>query len=252
MAVHLARCGWRIAGVNDIDEKQAFKCARYVPTGVFHNLEYLALKSQILFLCVPDFRLIEVAEQIGEFERIKSNFLIHFSGILPADVLDLASMNSASFSLHPFASIPPMAIDKNPFRNAEFFGEGDKTALPLAQKIVADLGGIYNSIDPNCKPFYHLAASMVANHLFSLFSASEDLLEKCGFSKETKTRMITKLTRTALRNYSEKGLRDGLTGPLVRKDEMTMAEHNLIAKKVDHHELYRIGMEELKRIIQPE
>ena len=54
LAYHLARKGWRIAGLCDIDRERAREAARRVPTGIFENAEKLARRADILFLTLPD------------------------------------------------------------------------------------------------------------------------------------------------------------------------------------------------------
>lgn len=249
LAVHLSRAGWRIAGIYDIDKDRAEKLARIIPTGTAQSPAELARRADILFLSVPDFEIVRLAESLGEIEKYRARFLFHFSGILPARILHLAGMERAVYSLHPFGGIPPEAVEKNPFLGVYFSGEGESPAKPIATQIAKDLGGIFVEIDSSKKTAYHLAASLVANHLFALLSAGERLMAESGLSEPVSKSMITKLAYSALENYRKHGAVEGLTGPIVRKDELTIAEHLIEADKHGLFELYTAGIAELRRLI---
>ncbi len=250
LAVHLSRRGRRIAGVFDIVPSHAESLSRIIPTGTAPTSSELSYRSDILFLTVPDSEIAGVAESLGELEDYKARFLFHFSGILPARILHLAGMDKAVYSLHPFGGIPPNAISKNPFENLYFSGEGDAPAKPLALEIAKTLDGKFVEIPSSKKVAYHLSASFVANHMFALLSAGERLLKQTGLPKSEIEAMITELARTALENYEKQGLRGGLTGPAVRKDELTIAEHLVEADRQNLLELYSAGLAELRRLIR--
>ena len=250
LAVHLSRRGRRIAGIFDIVPSHAKSLARIIPTGTAPTPFELSYRSDILFLTVPDSEIARVAESLGELEDYKARFLFHFSGILPARILHLAGMDKAVYSLHPFGGIPPNAIAKNPFENLYFSGEGDAPAKPLALEIAKTLDGKFVEIPSSRKVAYHLSASLVANHMFALLSAGERLLKQTGLPKSEIKAMITELARTALENYEKQGLRGGLTGPAVRRDELTIAEHLVEADRQNLLELYSAGLAELRRLIR--
>jgi len=249
IAIELARKDWRIAGMFDIDPEIAKSAARFVPTGVFKSAATLARRSDILFLSVPDGQIVAVAESLGELERYKARFLFHFSGILPSRILRLAGMDRAIYSLHPFGGISKKSASSNPFKNLYFSGEGDFAAQPIAKKITTDLEGSFIEINPGGKPAYHLAASFVANHLFALLASADSLLANSGIPHEYIQTMIYEIAQSALDNFRNSGLSGGLTGPLTRRDELTVAEHLVIAEKYGLRELYEVGLKELRKLV---
>ncbi len=249
LAVNLARAGWRISGVNDLDSERSSETARIVPTGSFDDVRKLVRRSDILFLTVPDSEIARLAESLGEIEKFRARFVFHVSGILPAKVLQLAGLDRAVYSLHPFGGIPENSNGVNPFCGLYFSGEGDDAAKPIARDITSSLGGEFIPMDAQEKVLYHLAASLVANHIFALFSSGEELLEKAGISHENVKPMVIEMARKALENYTEKGLVEGLTGPVTRGDELTIAEHIIAAEHVGRRELYEAGLVELRKIL---
>lgn len=250
LAVHLSRRDRRIAGIFDIETSKAKSLARIIPTGTADSLVEISRRADILFLTVPDSEIARVSETLGELENYRARFIFHFSGILPARILHLAGMDKAVYSLHPFGGIPPNAISKNPFENLYFSGEGDTPAKPIALEIAKTLDSKFVEIPSSKKVAYHLSASLVANHMFALLSAGERLLKQTGLPKPDIEAMITELARTALENYQKQGLRGGLTGPAVRKDELTIAEHLVEADRQNLLELYSAGLAELRRLIR--
>ncbi len=250
IAVHLARAGWRIAGIHDIDIPRAEKIAHVIPTGTADSAGQLARRCDILFLAVPDGQIARLAESLGELENFKARFLFHFSGILPAKVLHLAGMDRVVYSLHPFGGIPADAIERNPFEYLFFSGEGEDPAKPIAEQITKDLGGRFIEIASSKKSAYHLAASLVANHMFALLGAGEKLLSECDLPESVVISMITELAESALLNFARHGARDGLTGPVARGDELTIAEHLVEADKHGLLKLYTAGLKELRELMR--
>lgn len=250
IAVHLARTGWRIAGVCDEVPAKAEEVARIIPTGTARSPGELAQRCEILFFAVQDGQISRLAEALGELEEYKARFLFHFSGILQARVLHLAGMERAVYSLHPFGGIPARSFEDNPFKGLHFGGEGEIAAKPIAEQITKDLGGKFIPIKSSKKAAYHLAASIVANHMFALLNAGENLLENCGLAEKDINSMITELAESALSNYAEHGLLGGLTGPIARGDDVTIAEHLVEAQKHGLYGLYSAGLAELRKLIR--
>ncbi len=250
LAYHLARKGWRIAGLCDIDRERAREAARRVPTGIFESAEKLARRADILFLTLPDSAIAPLAEKLGDCGNIRARFLFHTSGIVPSRVLHLVGLDKAAFSLHPFGGITAGLSRESPFANLYFGGEGDEPARPLAKKIAADLGAIFVPIKRSGKTAYHLAASLVANDGFALFGAGEGLLEDAGLPKEIARAMIVSIARKAVDNYESSGLLGGLTGPATRGDELTIAEHIVAAERSGNLDLYMAGLRKIREFLK--
>jgi predicted short-subunit dehydrogenase-like oxidoreductase (DUF2520 family) len=198
---------------------------------------------------VQDTAIAPLAEELGDCGNIRARFLFHTSGIVPARVLRLAGLDRAVYSLHPFGGITSKPSGENPFAGLHFGGEGDDIARPIAEKITADLGGIFVPIRSSAKTYYHLAASLVANDGFALFGAGEKLLERAGLPKEIAREMTISIAKKALENYEKHGLISGLTGPVTRGDELTISQHIVAAEKSGNLDLYLAGLRILREII---
>ena len=250
LANRLSLKGWRIAGICDLDLEKARKAARNVPTGVFEDPHKLSKRADILFLTVQDTAIAPLAEKLGDRGGIRARFLFHTSGIVPARVLHLAGLDRAVYSLHPFGGITPDVTGKNPFAGLHFGGEGDDIARPIAEKITAYLGGIFVPIRSSAKTYYHLAASLVANDSFALFGAGEKLLERAGLSEEIAREMTISIAKKALENYEKHGPISGITGPVTRGDESTIAEHIVAAERSGNLDLYMAGLRRLRKFLR--
>ncbi len=249
LASVLSHRGWRIVGVFDLDEARAREAARAISCGVFESAERLADRSEILFLTVPDDALVGLCEDLGDYGDFRARFLFNTSGILPAKVMHLAGLDRSVYSIHPFGGIAGFREGENPFSGLFFGCEGDEPSRELAAKIVSDLEGISVEIDWSKKTAYHLAASLVANHGFALFEVCTDLLRLSGIPADSAAEMTVNIAKRAISNFEKLGFKDGLTGPVVRRDFTTIAQHIAIAGETGNLELYLAGLNKINRLL---
>ena len=250
-AFALSNAGWRISGVFDTNIDRMRAVAKRVPTGAFNDYISLAKRSDVIFLTVPDNEIIRIAEELGDSGNIKAKFIFHSSGILPSKVLKLAGLDKAVYSLHPMGAVIDGLKKKNSFVGMFFGGEGDSAALTIAKRITHDLGGRLIDIKGYSKAYYHLAATIVSCNVFALFSSAEKLLHHAGISEEYIKTIILSMSKRALGNYGKFGL-NALTGPVVRHDESTLAEHIIVAEKEGLRGLYESCIVELENILRSE
>ncbi|HHS50110.1 MAG TPA: DUF2520 domain-containing protein [candidate division Zixibacteria bacterium] len=248
MGRELSRRGWRVHGYFDIDSESAHTAAKAVPCGAFETMLKLARRSDVLFFTVPDGEVARVCEELGDSGDFRARFLFHTSGILPSRVLHLAGLDRAVYSIHPFGGIVPSA--ENPFAGLFFGCEGDSPAEPIAREIVADIGGIFVEIDSASKTKYHLSASISANLGFALLEICRGLLENCGISQENAIAMTASIARKAIGNFEQFGFPEGMTGPIVRGDYLTIAQHIVSAEESGNLGIYLAGIEKIRQMLR--
>jgi predicted short-subunit dehydrogenase-like oxidoreductase (DUF2520 family) len=163
--------------------------------------------SDVVLLCVPDGAIAPVAASLPVGPLVG-----HCSGALTLDALD----PHEGFSLHPLVAATP--------RGADFVGaacaiaartaHGGDVALELARL----LGMQAIEIADRDRALYHAAASMASNFLVTVEAEAARLGAPVGLER----RHLVHLAQTALSGWAELG-GAGLTGPIARGDEDTVA-----------------------------
>jgi len=242
IAYWLSRGDYHIRAVFSKVENDAVNVANKIPTGVAPNLESTLKKCDIVFITIPESEMTSVLEQISAFSRTKTELLIHMSGVLPSSIIGLAGMEYKKLSMHPMAGIPPLDVDNNPFTGVCFGVEGDDEAIPIAHKIIKTLGGYSCEIDVEHKGIYHTSAGFAANAVYALIFASREMLTKAGFPEDDIPKVVANLMTRAIRNYTELGLTEGMTGPITRDDFETLATH---LQSIENNELQQLYIDSI-------
>ena len=163
-----------------------------------------------VLLCVPDAAIAEVAQAIPA-DRLVG----HCSG---ATTLAPLSPHEA-FSVHPLLTVAANAS------TVSFIGAGcaiagsTPTALEVARSLALRLGMRPFTIRDEDRDLYHATASMASNYLVALEGAAERLGRSAGVEREH----LVPLVQAAVENWARLGARRALTGPIVRRDESTVA-----------------------------
>lgn len=186
-----------------------------------------AAEGEIVFLAVPDDAIGEMAALLRRQGFLAPGaVLVHFSGIHRAAIL-LGKEGPAleALSIHPLQTFPDAVIGVQTLPGSPFAVEGSESVLPLAERLVRDLGGIPFRIAGEQKALYHAAACIASNYLVTLVATAGDLLATCGFERESAFRLFAPLLRGTLNNLTVLGPEGALTGPIARGDARTVEKH---------------------------
>lgn len=170
-----------------------------------------AAGTDLLVLAVPDGAVAEVA---GRVDPVAGTVVAHLAGSLGLDVLARHPRRAA---LHPLVSLPSAEVGARRLEGAWFAVAGD----PLAEQVVADLGGRTIEVADGDRARYHAAAVVAANHVVALMGQVERLAAASGLPLAP----FVDLARGALENCAEAGPAAALTGPVARGDWATVARH---------------------------
>ena len=94
--------------------------------------------------------------------------------------------------------------------------------MPIGQALVVELGGEPVVLPEDARIAYHAALSHASNHLVTLITQSQSVLERAGV--EEGSRLLAPLTRAALEGVLSQG-GVALTGPVSRGDRGTLSAH---------------------------
>ncbi len=194
--------------------------------------------AEIVILAVRDDAISQAAEYIVSHGAADENSVIlHCAGSRPpSQVLNAVVGKVRGIGLlHPLRSfVHRGAADESdgsgPRSEHELRGTvmaivGDRAGVAAGEEICAALQGVPLLLTEDRLPIYHAAAVLAAGHVATLLDVAAQLLARVGLPRQAGLRALTDLTDSVLRNVSEVGLPQALTGPVARGDAMTVAAH---------------------------
>ena len=171
-----------------------------------------AVGVDLLVIATPD---EAVAEAAAAVDPVPTTVVAHLAGSLGLDALSPPPRRAA---LHPLVPLP------DPETGAARLAAGIWFAVagdPLAERVVADLGGRSVTVPDAQRAAYHAAAAIASNHVVALLAQVERVAAPTGVGLEA----FLELARAALADVAEVGPAAALTGPVVRGDTATVRRH---------------------------
>ncbi len=195
-----------------------------------------ALDARILWLCVPDSAISDVAAQIARHraglggEGLRGQIVVHSSGALAVDALDVARRapdnryGAAIASIHPVMTFPtrnPVPLDGVLF--------GVEAASPAARRtlhqVIRRLGGRPFDVASKNKALYHAAGTLASPLLVSELSAAIETARLAGLDARTAVQWVEALATATSRNLFARGPSRSFSGPFARGDAPTIHLH---------------------------
>ncbi|PLX86329.1 MAG: DUF2520 domain-containing protein [Desulfuromonas sp.] len=203
-----------------------------------------AREGDLVLLALPDDHLEEMAAALRREGHLHPDaILVHFSGIHPAAILLQGDKPPRqALSIHPLQSFADSVMGVRNLPGSPFAVEGAEELLPLAEKLVEDLGGTPFRIAGDQKALYHAAACVASNYLVTLTAAAGQILAACGFGQDEAVRLLSPLLRGTGKNLAALGPEAALTGPIARGDVQTVTRHGqaIAALPPDLREIYSV------------
>ena len=239
----LTRKGWELAAIVDRDAAAARESRKIIGRGrATTDIRRAARGIQVLFICVPDDAIEAVAKKLARYGSGWSGRLVfHTSGLVTASALDpLRALGASVASLHPVQAFPGKKGGARLFNGIYWGLEGDGAAVKAGRGIVKTLGGRSFILLEKDKPLYHAACSLASTAFISLEGAAAALLEEAGIPRNSAAAILLPLAQGTLQNVKELGLKNALTGPLVRGDVRTVRRHlEVLRSRPLHLEIYK-------------
>jgi predicted short-subunit dehydrogenase-like oxidoreductase (DUF2520 family) len=224
LGVAFARAGWPVTAVASRSEEQRLHFAALV-SGARGFAEPNAVldDADLVFLTVPDDAVASTAARLTLYS---GQALVHTSGALPASVLEPAMAAGTSLgSFHPLVAFADFDRALEALAGATVALEGDATLLPVLTELAGSIGARAVALPPGTKSAYHAAAATAAGGAVALLDAIARIAAESGFDEETALAVYLPLARQALANAESLGIAQSLTGPIVRGDTGTVADH---------------------------
>jgi predicted short-subunit dehydrogenase-like oxidoreductase (DUF2520 family) len=184
----------------------------------------VARSCDLLLLTVPDDMLENVVTTMVGAGAIRSGQVVcHTSGRHGLAVLSAATeIGAVPLALHPAMTFTGTAVDLDRLPGCVFGVTAREEDRPLAESLVADMGGVPMWVPEDKRTLYHAGLAHGANHLVTLVAQAMELLAASGAEDPAAT--LRPLLTAALDNALVSG-DAALTGPIVRGDVNTVAAH---------------------------
>jgi len=198
------------------------------------------LNAQILWLCVPDGAIADVAAAIVQRRRdLHGQLVVHSSGALTVAALESARKAGAAVaSVHPVMSFPTRRIV--PLQDVLFGVEALPEARRKLDALIRKIGGRPFAIQSAKKGLYHAAGTLASPLLVSELSAAMDTARMAGLSAGEARRWVGVLAQATVRNVFEQGSAKSFSGPFARGDVATISLHlKALAKHPMLTEIYQ-------------
>jgi predicted short-subunit dehydrogenase-like oxidoreductase (DUF2520 family) len=224
LARALARAGHRVVAAAAVSEASKQRVRDHFPGAALTDPATVIEDADLVLLTVPDDVLPGLVTGLAATQAPFAGRLIaHASGAHGIRVLDPATREGAlPMALHPVMTFTGRDDDVDRIKGVSFGVTAPDQIRPAAEALVIEMGGEPVFIAEQHRALYHAALAFAANHLVTLVAEAEDLLRKAG--ADNPERMLGPLLGAALDNALRFG-DAGLTGPVARGDDRTVAAH---------------------------
>jgi predicted short-subunit dehydrogenase-like oxidoreductase (DUF2520 family) len=194
----------------------------------------VARSCEVLLLTVPDDMLDNVVTMLSASGAItRGQYVVHTSGRHGLAVLAPAiAVGARAVAMHPAMTFTGTEVDLPRLSGCVFGVTVEPAERPLAERLVADLGGTAMWVPESRRTLYHAGLAHGANHLVTLVAQAMELLGAAGAEDPAAT--LRPLLTAALDNALAEG-DSALPGPIVRGDVGSVRAHlREIAESAPH------------------
>jgi predicted short-subunit dehydrogenase-like oxidoreductase (DUF2520 family) len=195
------------------------------------SIRNASLAADVVWLTVPDRAISACAATLANRVNWKGKVVLHSSGALPSDELDVLRQKGAAIaSVHPFMTFVPGSAPS--LETVPFALEGERTAVRAARRIIQKLDGIVFPILKKDKAAYHAWGSFTSPLFIALLATAERVAASAGVAPGVRRARMMPILEETLRNYAKKGADRAFSGPIIRGDVATVKKHLAVLKKV--------------------
>ncbi len=240
-----------IAGYYSRSKTSAQMSSTLVNTQAFTDIQTCLEASDLIFITTGDDQIEQVVSEICHLASERKNHLddgltkhirriAHMSGAKSSEVLyPLKAFGYQCFSLHPLQTISDPIKGKELLSTCYYAFEGDEDVQ--MNDWIKLLDGPVVRIKSEEKPYYHAAACMASNYLYTLVDGAMTAMEMAGFSRQTGYEALLPLILGTLENCRHFEPKEALTGPIARGDVETVKRHmSVLSVNKDLKTLYQL------------
>jgi predicted short-subunit dehydrogenase-like oxidoreductase (DUF2520 family) len=224
LARALARAGHEITAAAAVSAASKERARDNFPHARLTEPAQVLADADLVLLTVPDDVLPGLVEGLAATGAPFAGRLVaHASGAHGVRVLDPATRaGGLPLALHPVMTFTGRADDVDKIKGVCFGVTAPELLRPAAEALVIEMGGEPVYIAEENRALYHAALAFAANHLVTIVAEAASMLAAAG--ADSPNAMLGPLLGAALDNALRFG-DAGLSGPVARGDETTVAAH---------------------------
>ncbi len=220
----LHRAGHQVVAVSAVSDASLERARTLLPGIPVLDVPQVVESADLVLLAVPDDALSGLIAGLATTAAFRpGQVVVHTSGRHGVGIFEPAAQSDIlPLAIHPAMTFTGTSIDLDRLTDCCFGVTTLKELRPLGEALVLEIGGEPVWIEEEDRPLYHAALTHGASHLVTVVAQSIDLLEDAGV--EHAGRVLAPLLSAALDNALRVSDR-ALTGPVVRGDAGTVADH---------------------------
>jgi pantoate--beta-alanine ligase len=220
----LRAVGHAVVGASGASPTTVERIGAMLPGVPVLEVQAVVERAEVVLLTVPDDVLADLVRGLAALGAWRpGQVVVHTAGRYGVDVLEPARAAGAiPMAIHPAMTFTGTSLDLARLVGCPFAVTAAPAVLPIAQALVIELGGEPVVLAEEARGLYHAALTHGANHLVTLTAQAERVLSSIGIEEPGK---LAGPVLTAALDGSLRGGEAGLTGPVVRGDAGTVAEH---------------------------
>jgi predicted short-subunit dehydrogenase-like oxidoreductase (DUF2520 family) len=220
----LVRAGHQVTAAAAVSAASKQRVRENFPQAAITDPAGVLAAADLVLLTVPDDVLPGLVEGLAATSAPYAGRLVaHASGAHGIRVLDPATRaGGLPLALHPVMTFTGREDDVDRLKGVSFGVTAPEPIRPAAEVLVIEMGGEPVFIAEENRALYHAALAFAANNLVTLVSQAASMLRAAG--ADNPNRMLGPLLSAALDNALRFG-DAGLTGPVARGDDGTVAAH---------------------------
>lgn len=239
----------KVSGYYSRSVESAKDAANFTDSNVFENINYLIKESDVIFITTPDSIISSVWKSIDKLS-IRNKILCHCSGSLSSRIFsNIENYDAYGYSIHPMFAFSDKYKSHKFLKNAFITIEGSLGGMKKIIGLIESLGNKFKVISDTDKARYHLASTIVSNHVLGLINEGINQLKICGFSEGEAKKALYPLVNNNISNIFDNGVINSLTGPVERADGITLNKH-LECLDEEDKSLYKMLSRKLIRIAE--
>lgn len=220
----LRAAGHQIIGAYARSEQSRERLAAMLPGVPALRIMQIVERSEMVLLALPDDELAPLVKGLADMHAWQpGQIVVHTAGRYGAGVLAPAQAQGAlCLAIHPGMTFTGTSLDVARIVDCPFAITAPAAILPIGHALVAEMGGRSVVVAEGDRGAYHFALSHGANHAVTLVAQAMRVLAHIGITDPGD--YLRPLVTASIEGALSSG-ETLLTGPIVRGDAGTVAEH---------------------------